>query len=505
MTSQGVYPARPGWRRPEPPEAADWSPRTRYAASDLPVLVWRERWLMLAVFLGLAALAVAFALTLKTVYPTHASVLVKLGQEYVYQPRSGDAGRGAVPDNDQLVQSEAEIMSSDAVKLRVVGRLGVARLAPDQVKPYAAGNPEQRALIAAKIAEGIGRSLKIETTPGLPVVRISYQSPDPELAAQVLNTLLEEYLAYRRTVLMNPTSGALADQRRAFQARLDDEDAAYQNFLSTNRIGDFEADKSALSQLAAQIEQQQYANDAALKDKTARLAAIDTELAGLAPEVTLYHDADPTAQAKLADLKVQREQLLSRYKPDAAPVKDMEAQIAQLEAGIAAGRTSGKGAERTGVNPVYQTFQTEKLQLVAEVDGLRQTAAALADEMGRLTERRLRLAKLEPQYQALSLDRDALASNVKDLAAKAAESEASDGIARATNDNIRIVERAAPPAEGKSLKKPVLALGLIFAAFTALCAGLLRMFLRPGLPTPASAGRTLDLPVLGAAPLKQPA
>ena len=68
----------------------------------------------------------AFALTLKTLYPTHSSVLVKLGQEYVYQPRSGDAGRGAVPDNDQMVQSEAEIMGSDAVKMRVVGRLGVA-------------------------------------------------------------------------------------------------------------------------------------------------------------------------------------------------------------------------------------------------------------------------------------------------------------------------------------------------------------------------------------------
>ena len=143
----------------------------------------------------------------------------------------------------------------------------------------------------------------------------------------------------------------------------------------------------------------------------------------------LYHDADPTAQSKLADLKVQREQLLSRYKPDAQPVKDMDAQIAQLEAGIAAGRTQSKGAERTGVNPVYQTFQTEKLQLAAEVDGLRQTGATLTDEMSRLTERRLRLARLEPQYQALSLDRDALQTNVKDLAAKADESEASDGIA----------------------------------------------------------------------------
>jgi uncharacterized protein involved in exopolysaccharide biosynthesis len=505
MTSQGVFPARPAGRRPEPPEADAVQPRTRYAASDVPALLWRERWLTLAVFIGLAALTVAFALTLKTLYPTHASVLVKLGQEYVYQPRSGDAGRGAVPDNDEMVQSEAEIMGSDAVKMRVVGRLGVARLDPADARAYAAGTPEARELILAKLATGIGRSLKIDTAPGLPIVHLSYQSADQQLAPLVLNTLLEEYLAYRRTVLLTPTSGALADQRRAFQARLNEEDSAYQNFLSSNQIGDFDADKTSLSQLSASIEQQQLANDTALKEKTGRLAAIDAELAGLAPEVVLYHDADPTAQSKLADLKVQREQLLSRYKPDAQPVKDMDAQIAQLEAGIATGRTQSRGAERSGVNPVYQTFQTEKLQLAAEVDGLRQTGATLADEMSRLTERRLRLARLEPQYQALSLDRDALQTNVKDLAAKADESEASDGIAAATNDNIRIVQRAQPAPQGQSLRKPVLALGLIFAAFSALCAGLLRMFTRPGLPTPASAGRTLDLPVLGAAPLKQPA
>jgi uncharacterized protein involved in exopolysaccharide biosynthesis len=125
--------------------------------------------------------------------------------------------------------------------------------------------------------------------------------------------------------------------------------------------------------------------------------------------------------------------------------------------------------------------------------------------MSQLTERRVRLAQLEPQYQAFSADRDALQSNVKDLTTKAEETEASQRIAAATNDNIRIVERATPPVEGKSLRKPVLLLALVFAGFSALCAGLLRMFLRPGMPTPASAGRTLDLPVLGAAPLKQPA
>src|SRR5580704_12058365 len=168
MTSQGVFPARSA---PRPSEGGgDWALRSKYAAADLPTLLWRERWLMLAVFLAIAVLGAAFAFTLKTVYPAHSSVLVKLGQEYVYQPRSGDAARGAVPDNDQMLQSESEIMASDALKLRVVRRLGVAKIAPDQAKAYAAAAPEARDLIAAKLAEGIGRGLKIDTAPALPVI-----------------------------------------------------------------------------------------------------------------------------------------------------------------------------------------------------------------------------------------------------------------------------------------------------------------------------------------------
>jgi uncharacterized protein involved in exopolysaccharide biosynthesis len=503
MASQGVFPAGSAPRLSE--GGGEWRLRPKYAASDVPTLLWRERWLMLAVFLGIAVLGCAFAFTLKTVYAAHSSVLVKLGQEYVYQPRSGDAGRGAVPDNDQMLQSESEIMGSDALKLRVIRRLGVAKVAPSQAAAYAAASPEARDLMIAMLADGIGRNLKIDTTPTLPVIRLSYGDSDPQRAALVLNTLLEEYLVFRREVLLTPTAGALDDQRRAFAQRLAAEDAVYQGFLSSNKIPDFETDKTSMSQLAAQIEQQQLSTDATLKEKVGRMAAIDAELQGMSPEVGLYHDSDPTALAKLADLRVQRESLLSRYKPDAQPVKDMDAQIAQLEAAIAAGRTSTKGPERTGPNPIFQTFQTERLQLSAEIAGLRQTATTLTDEMNQLTERRLRLAQLEPQYQAMNLDRDALQSNVKDLTAKAEENEVSQQIAQATNDNIRIVERASAPPTGKSLRGPVLVLALLFAAFSALCAGLLRMVLRPGMPTPASAGRTLDLPVLGAAPLKQPA
>ena len=42
----------------------------------------------------------------------------------------------------------------------------------------------------------------------------------------------------------------------------------------------------------------------------------------------------------------------------------------------------------------------------------------------------------------------------------------------------------------------------LFAAFTALCVGLLRIFTRRGFVTAGSAGRTLEMPVLAVAPAK---
>ena len=87
-----------------PGSGSAWAGR-RYALSDLPALLWRERRLMLAVFLALSVLGMAAALTLKTRYEAYSSVLVRLGQEYVYEPRVGDAGRGTSLDSGRMVQS----------------------------------------------------------------------------------------------------------------------------------------------------------------------------------------------------------------------------------------------------------------------------------------------------------------------------------------------------------------------------------------------------------------
>ena len=84
----------------------------RYTPHDLLAMLWRERGLMLGVFLALAALGLVAALSMKTSYQAHSSLLVRLSPEYVYNPRVGDAARGLAPESDSVVESEAEILAS---------------------------------------------------------------------------------------------------------------------------------------------------------------------------------------------------------------------------------------------------------------------------------------------------------------------------------------------------------------------------------------------------------
>ncbi|MDF2901008.1 MAG: lipopolysaccharide biosynthesis protein [Phenylobacterium sp.] len=431
-------------------------PRRRFALPDLPILLWRERRLILAVFLTVLALGLLAAFAMKTSYQAYSSLLVRLGPEYVYDPGAGGAGRGAALSSDQMLQSEIEILAARDLPVRVTERLGVPRTYPALAAKYARSSAAEQRRIRDAAARDIQQNLSIETTPGSPVVRVRFSHRDPEAAALVLNTLLEEYLIYRRAVLLASEPAALDRQRRLFEARLAKADSAYQDFLASNRIADFIAEKNALTELHAKVEHQRQQTQVQLQDRTGRLAALSAQLGHVAREVRLHRDV-----------------------ADGAAVRT-----------------------RTGVNPVHRSLQAEKIQLTAEVAALKRAQTALAGQIDDLIERRLRLAALESRFQKLSLAREVLQASVRDVAVREEQGRAAREMALLANESIRIVQRAAPPTRGTSLRWPVAALALLLASLAGLGAGVARMLMRPGLPTAQVASRSLGLPVLGAAAMK---
>ena len=459
-----------------PAAGMGWSVRG-WAAEDVLAMLWRERTLMLAVFICVAALGLLVAFKQKTYYPAHSSLLIRLGEEYVYNPVVGDAARGTAPDTDSIVQSEVEILSSAALKARVINDIGLPRLFPGYARRYASADAYKRRDIESAAIKAIETNLKVSTTPGSAIVRLVYTHPDPQMAATVLNTLIDEYLNYRRSVLIDQDAGLLDQQRRAFQGRLDQVETAYQKFLSDNGISDFDTEKTSLAQIYAQLLSDRYNVQVRLSETEGQLGATSKAVSSAAPEIGLYQDVDHTAADKLLQMRIDRQDLLARYKPDAAPVRDMDRRIAELERLAGSPQGVGAGVRRVGPNPVYQTLQTEQTQLESTAASLRSRQRAIAAELEQVGKRRLQLTALEPHYQDLSRQREVLSSNVRSLTAREQESQAQQAISAKAADNVRVVERAYVPTTGKSLKKPLAALALLFAAFTAACAGLLHALL----------------------------
>lgn len=470
--------------------------RPRYGLADIVGLLLRDLGLMILVFLIVFALGAAAVLTLKKTYTASASIFAGVGQEYVYQPRVGLAERGQAPNAGEVAQAEAAILASNAVKQRVVDALGPQVFTGGS--PGTAASAQQRVAALSTLSDG----LEVSTAPGSPVIGVSYQSGDAETAARVLNAVLDQYLIYRREIFQDANAPAIERQRAVFESELAQADRAYETFLASNNIGDFATARGALATTYQTVLTDRFAVQAQRDQADRRLATLVAQQAGTPAEIALQQDLNISAQDQLLQRRTERENLLARYRPDSQPVRDLDAQIAQLEGYVASGTAVGPKEIRTGPNPVWVELETTRITTRAERDSLSARLAALDRQLAEIRDRQARLTRLESENATLAGQREVLTASVREFQQRAAQSRADRELVRAGADDVRVLERAQTPTRGRSLKTPLLGAVFLFAAFTALCVGLLRIFTRRGFVTPASAGRTLDLPVLAVAPLK---
>ncbi len=467
--------------------------RPRYGVGDVIGLLFRDIWLMIVIFLALFALGVAGAMAVsKKTYTAYSSIYAGVSDEYVYQPRTGAGERGQAPDGDQVSQAEANILGSLEVKRRTVVALG-----PDVILGHP--GPGDRTDAAIRVLDA---ALKVQPVAGSPIITTSYEADDPARAARILNTVISQYLLQRRQVFQDRTSPAIAAQRQAFEGELADADRAYEAFLQSNDIGDFATAKATTAATYQSVFTESLSVRAQLNQASQRLATLEAQLARQPAEVVLQQDLNVSAQDQILQLRTQREALLSRYTPDAQPVRDIDQQIADLQAYVATGTTVGPKEVRTGPSVIYTEIETTRINAAAERDALAARLAVLNGQLTHLQAQQARLTQLESSNATLAGNRDVLTASIKEFQQRETQARADNALVKAGADNVRVTSRAEAPTQGKSLKIPLLAAAFLFAAFTALCVGLLRVFTRRGYTTPASTGRTLEMPVLAVAPMK---
>jgi len=390
-----------------------------------------------------------------------------------------------------VVNAEMRMLGSGAVVRGTIEQVGIERLYPDIAH---GGGSDAVKLAAAERA--FAEHLGVETAPQTPAIGLSFEHRNPETAAAAVNALVAQYLQHRREVLVGGEFEALSQQSGEINTRAGEATAALSTFLAEHQIGDFESELAALAARAGDIETQLLDAQTRRREADARGAALRQRYNAEPEQIELYQESD--ARRDLVEAQMERERLLAAYQPDALPVREVDRRIAQLQAFLAGG--DPPSITRRGPNPVRQDIASQLYAVEAEGRAQRGRETALEQQRTEVRERLRAMQALEPRFRQLQRERTILETNAQNFASRAEEARARSQMLGRATDNISAIETAAAPTQGKSLRWPIMIVAILIAGLVALAAGLSRGLMRRSFPTPSSAARALDTPVLAVMP-----
>lgn len=432
---------------------------------DLIAFVWVRKLVAIViaviVFFPLAFLAF---IAIKPAYEASSRLLIIQDEEDL---TPGAAGSGGAFTLDQVMESEAEILNSDAVRRRALELRG--------------GSADPGQLKALRDGFSIGRA------PNSSILVASFEGPDAAIAANTLNAIIDAYLTYRVELLIGGPDGAIDERLGAAEREAALAEAALRRFLNTHGISDFDTERSAVLQRISDLQARVLSARADAQSARGFAGSLANRLSDIPQTIELY--VENSVSGQLLELQVRREELLSRYLPSAPPVQTVEREIAALQSFIAAGGAEGQGQRRTGANPIWQALESERLRQESYANSQSQLADALDAQLTAARAEADRLRALGPEHDQLSRAVEARAEAARRLSVQAADASARRNAPAGAADAVRVVERATPPAEASSLLKPAIAGAFVFACgvgvFCALVLGYLD-YARSG-PRPAPA------------------
>jgi uncharacterized protein involved in exopolysaccharide biosynthesis/Mrp family chromosome partitioning ATPase len=490
MNVEVVPSTRPVLSLMRPPVA-----QQRFALRDLLIVVFYHKRAMLLAFLVPLIIALAAAAVTRPVFVAQARLLVLYGSEYFYRPAAGQTNANVALDRNEIMLGELQVLQSMTLAMETLEAVGVDRVYPGTP----AGDPRALDHAALRMANDLTATVIAQSN----VLELSFRSYDPDVAAAVLRSLIDNYFKRRVTIFQHsPTASAQAEQS-AFLGRVHAAEDALSSFADKHNIANPDQQLNLL--LQQQSRDTQARNEAlqAVSETTARLEAVRKELGQLPLKIQSYDESNRSQTSllltdNLMRLQNRRRELASRYQDSFPAMQALDRQIAGAQAEIAREPQREQAVVHEGLNPVYQDVQAQEAALQAQLQGLQAKLTEL--EQGAMaTDARIKdITVAARQYRDLQRNRDLLDESYRVFVRNNEEAQIADTAERNRAANIRVIQPPERPAVGHSLRGILIAgggmVGLIAAiAALATCNALKQTFV-----STRDTGVGLELPVLAA-------
>ncbi len=475
---------------------------------DFLTLLFKRKYTILIVFIAVVGTVTAGSFLMDPTYESKSNLLIKFGREYIYRSEVGERGgqdsRPLIPLNqEEVINSEVQILTSRDLIEKVIISLGVETIYPDLAKEP----PKRITPLEASILR-FGKKLSVEGIKKSNVIQISFQHKDPHIAAKAVNLLVDFLKEKHLQVYSDPRSSFLEQQLSAYGQRLKESQNQLETFKQKYRVFSLEEQRTLLLRQRTDLDTTYKVAQNQTKELQNKLASLKNQMQSVSKDVPLYTETErykiiDDAKAQLLSLQLKEQGLLQKYNESTDLVINVRKEIKIVQEFIKKQEDDLRGKVRTGQNIVYQEMEKEMIQAQAELSSQTAKSAALNGQILHLDKEIKELDLRENELQDLKREVAANEKNYKTYLEKVEEALISDDLNRLKMTNISVIQAATVPAKPIKPKKALnVALAIILGAVSGLGLAFFSEYTTQGLSTPESAERRLGLPVLASVPFR---
>jgi polysaccharide biosynthesis transport protein len=475
----GREPERPGpWAgRPTswdmPPQEGAWlgeEAEPEINVMEYVHLLWRQRWIVLAVVLLCVLAGSAWVFTRTKVYRATSELALEAAPQIV---KSEIYTGPSWWELQHYAKNQVEVLETRRLAERVAQKLGLA-------KPDASGNTDSTG--------GLLGRLQVEPVEDTNVLQLSLTATDPHRAAEWLNVYVEEYIAINiednleRTRKVYQVIQSKLDPLRKQLEGSEERLLSFKERKDALLVGD--QDKNVITEQVNTLTSayaQAKADRIELETKINALKRLRSENISEAsfPEVL----NDPTIQQlrqQKNQLEVELSEKLRTYKSGHPVIKDLRSRIGSIDSRIT-----------NQIKTIVDSLQTN-------YEIRRRREQALYDNLQQLRQQSIELSKQTLEYDKLQHEYD---QNKKFYEQMLQRSKETDISSTAGLNNIRVIDPAHAPKAPYSPNPPrTLMLSLVLGLFLGVGLVLGLDFIDQTIRTPDDSEKYLGLETLGAVP-----
>jgi succinoglycan biosynthesis transport protein ExoP len=448
---------------------------------DYIIILRKHQWLLLTFLLTVVTVVTIASFKMKPVYTAAARVEVDRDTQTVV-PFNDSNEYSAYEDTENYIETQTKILQSETLALNTIKTLDLQRYpefggtATDSLGSH--GNAASRpAILGAFLAR-----LSVKRVPGSRLIEVQFEAQSPQLAAQVVNTHLHNYIEqnfrskYDATMQASNWLSAELEELRIKVEKSEDARIAYER---ENQIWQIDEKQDITTQKLADLSKAVTDAQTALAEKEALYQMAMSGNVDALPAAR-SNDVISSLLKRQADLDEQYAEAADQYGPNFPKVLRLAIQRKEVDDNLAKAR-------KTMIESVEEEFNTSKNHV-----------ELLQEDLDRQKGEANELAEKLVQYHILQHDAESNKQLYDGLLQKLKEATITVGL---HSDNIRIVDPALVPA---SPSRPQKARNILFAFLVGLVGGvglaLLREYLDNTVKSPDDVETLTGLPSLAVVP-----